>query len=70
MPIIGYFDGTAVRVKESLPINQKVIVIPIESEIELGETAEGALHQYANPDLIEQEKDAWKKAAIKKHGEK
>lgn len=67
MSIIGYYDGTVVRVEEPLQINQKVIVIPIEGETELGETAAGGLRQYANPTLICQEKDAWRKAAIKKH---
>ena len=36
MSIVGYYDGTAVRVKEPLPINQKVIVIPIENDTDLG----------------------------------
>ena len=69
MSIIGYYDGTSVRVEEPLQMNQKVIVIPIEGEIGIGETAAGGLCQYANPSLIEQEKDAWRKAAIKKHAE-
>ncbi len=68
MSIIGYYDGTAVRVEESLRINQKVIVIPIEDEIEFGESAAGGLRKYANQSLIEYEKDAWRKAAVKKHG--
>lgn len=67
MSMIGYYDGTAVRVNEPLQMNQKVIVIPIETESSLGESAAGGLHKYANPSLIEQEKDAWRKAAIKKH---
>lgn len=33
MAITGYYDGTSVRVNESLRMNQKVIVIPIENEI-------------------------------------
>ena len=64
--MIGYYDGTAVQVKEPLQMNQKVIVIPIENDTDLGESAAGGLHKYANPSLIEQEKDAWRKAAIKK----
>ena len=27
----------------------------------------GSLHQYANPDMMEQEKDAWKKHVEEKH---
>ena len=68
----GYvdYDGTAVRVNEPLPINQKVIVIPVENEMEWEESAAGVLHQYANTSLIEQEKDAWRKAVVEKHGRK
>lgn len=29
--------------------------------------AEGGLHKYADPSRIVEEKDAWRKAAIKKH---
>ena len=39
MSIVGYYDGTAVRVKEPLPINQKVIVIPVENDTDLGESS-------------------------------
>lgn len=67
MSITGYYDGTAVRVNEPLQMNQKVIVIPIESEVDLGESAAGGLCKYANLSLIEQEKEAWRKAAVKKH---
>lgn len=68
MSITGYYDGTAVRVDKPLQMNQKVVVIPIESELDLEESAAGGLHKYANPSLIDQEKDAWRKAAVKKHG--
>lgn len=67
MSITGYYDGTAIRVTESLQINQKVIVIPIESEENLEISAAGGLHKYANPSLINQEKDAWRKAVIRKY---
>lgn len=68
--MIGYYDGTAIRVDEPLQKTQKVIVIPVENEADLGESAAGGLHKYANPSLIEQEKDAWRKAVIKKHVDK
>lgn len=58
MSIIGYYDGTVVRVNEPLQMNQKVIVIPIKNETDLGESAAGGLHKYANPSLMKQEKDA------------
>ena len=70
MSMIGYYDGTAIRVDEPLQKNQKVIVIPVENEMDLGESAAGGLHKYANPSLIEQEKDGWRKAEIKKHVDK
>ena len=47
MSITGYYDGTAVRVSEPLAMNQKVIVIPIESEMDLVKSAAGGLHKYA-----------------------
>lgn len=64
---MGYYDGTAVRVNEQLQMNQKVIVIPIESEECLMDTAAGGLHKYANPSMIELEKNAWREAMVKKH---
>lgn len=67
MSITGYYDGTSIRVKEALQVNQKVLVIPIESEEGLNISAAGGLHKYANPSLISQEKDIWRKAAIKKY---
>jgi len=67
MSIMGYYDGTAVQVSKPLQMNQKVIIIPIESENDLGESAAGGLHKYADVSLIEQEKDAWRKAAVKKY---
>lgn len=67
MSITGYYDGTAVRVNGHLQMNQKVIVIPIESEESLTETAAGGLHKYADAALVDREKDAWRKAAVKKH---
>lgn len=65
--MVGYYDGTAVQVNEPLQMNQKVIVIPIENGMDLGETAAGGLHKYANPSLVDQEKEAWRKAALEKH---
>ena len=44
MSIIGYYDGTAVQVKEPLQMNQKVIVIPIENDTDLGKSSAGGLH--------------------------
>ncbi len=70
MSIVGYYDGTAIRVNEPLPLNQKVIVIPVANDMDWEESAAGMLHQYANASLVEQEKDAWRKAMVEKHGGK
>ena len=70
MSIMGYYDGTAVQVNKPLQMNKKVIIIPIESEDDWEESAEGGLHKYADASLIEQEKDAWRKAAVKKYAGK
>ena len=70
MSITGYYDGMAVQVDEQLQINQKVIVIPIESDDSLIETAVGGLHKYANPSIIGLEKDAWRGAMVKKHAQR
>lgn len=45
MSITGYYDGTSIRVKESLQVNQKVLVIPIESEEGLNISAAGGWMQ-------------------------
>lgn len=68
MSITGYYDGTVIRVDKPLRLHQKVIVIPVEDNVEPQESAAGALHKYANPALIKDEKDAWKKAVARKHG--
>ena len=69
MSVTGYYDGTAVRIDTPLKINQKVIVIPIETEEDMEETVAGGLHKYANPSLIAKEKDAWREAVIRKHAQ-
>ncbi|MDE5938433.1 MAG: hypothetical protein K2H37_05080 [Lachnospiraceae bacterium] len=69
MSITGYYDGTAVQVNGQLQINQKVIIIPIENEESLINTAAGGLHKYANPSMIGLEKDIWREAMVKKHAQ-
>lgn len=69
MSITGYYDGSSIRIEEPLQMNQKVIVIPIESEEGLEMSAAGGLHKYADPSLINQEKDAWRKAVVKKYAQ-
>lgn len=67
MSIMGYYDGTAVRVDEPLQMNQKVIVIPVETGRNLRQTAAGGLRKYADVSLIDQEKDIWRGIAVEKH---
>ena len=70
MPILGYYDGTSVRTDAKLELNQKVMIFPMD-DIFLNEsegTAAGKLHEYANPQLQLEEKEAWKKAMVEKHG--
>ncbi len=68
MTITGYYDGTAVRTDYQFQKNQRVIIIPID-DLSEDQSAAGDLREYANTLLIAQEKDAWRKAAIKKHEE-
>ena len=68
MSITGYYDGTAVRTDAKFELNQKVLIIPVGDDFFDEESAAGMLHDYANTDLISLEKDAWRKAAIEKHG--
>ncbi len=70
MSITGYYDGTAVRVDGQLQMNQRVIVIPIEDEENLMDTAAGGLHKYADPSMIGLEKGVWREAMVKKHAKK
>lgn len=70
MSITGYYDGTAVQVNEQLQMNQRVIVIPIENEENLIDTAAGGLHKYADLSMIGLEKDAWREAMLKKLAQK
>lgn len=39
----------------------------IEDNGSVNESVAGELHKYANPSLAEQEKDAWRKMAVKTH---
>ena len=69
----GYYDGENIRLLEAVDVrpNQKVIVTVTDEFIQTTEkkkSLRGALSSYANPSLIEKEKDAWKRAMVKKHG--
>ena len=53
MSIMGYYDGTAVRVDEPLQMNQKVIVIPVETGRNLRQTAAGGLRKFRNGYMLD-----------------
>jgi len=66
MTIIGYYDGSVVKVDKPLKKEQRVLVIPVEDEELL--SAAGALQKYADKQKAAKEKDAWKKAVTEKYG--
>ena len=80
MPVLsvkGYFDGTSIIPLEEIPVkqNQKVIITVLDEFMEPEKSVSrlsmrGALARYANPALIEEEKNAWERAAAEKrlHG--
>ena len=68
MSVTGVYDGEVVRIDTPLQKDQRVIVNPIEEMEAVGEDAAGFLSRYANPGLISEEKSAWRKAALEKHG--
>lgn len=75
LAVQGYYDGTAIRPLESMNVkpNQKVIITIMDEFVEPVETVSkkgirGILTEYADPVLAEQEKGAWKRAAVEKYG--
>ena len=66
--MIGYYEKTDIE-KESLQTDKMLPVILVKNDTDMGESAAGGLHKYANPALIEQEKGEWRRAAVRKHVE-
>ncbi len=72
----GYYDGKTIQPLEEVQAkkNQRLIITILDEFIkeipkeEKKKVARGSLSKYANPDLWEQEKSAWEKAVIEKHG--
>lgn len=64
MAMVGYYDGQNIVTEAKLELNQRVMIIPIENDTPV---SAGMLHNYANPDLIPMEKEAWRNAVIAKH---
>ena len=75
LAVHGYYDGIAVRPLEKMAAkpNQRVIITIMDDFMEPVETVRkkgmrGSLAQYADPVLAAQEKGAWERAAVEKHG--
>lgn len=75
LAVQGYFDGTMIHPLEEITAkpNQRVIITIMDEFVEPAKTSSqrslrGALAQYADPKLVEKEKDAWKSALVKKYG--
>lgn len=72
--IPAYFDGNTVRPigEYTFEKNQKLLITVLEENNVDRATGikalRGCLSQYANPELIKKEKDAWKAAMEEKHG--
>lgn len=72
----GYYDGETIQPLEKINAkkNQRLIItvlddfIPETRKPKKEKTMRGALAEYANPNLREQEKTAWEKAVIEKYG--
>ena len=75
LAVQGYYDGMTIRPLETITAkpNQKVIITVMDefidsSELNSRKGIRGILSQYADPSLSEQEKGAWERAAVEKHG--
>ena len=81
LAVQGYFDGATIQPLETLEIkpNQRVIITVMDEFVGSPQKADeerlreierlcGSLAQYANPTLIKKEGEAWKRAAVEKHG--
>lgn len=67
--MIRYYEKTDILEKESLQTDKRLPVILVKNVTDMGESAAGGLHKYANPALIVQEKGEWRRAAVRKYVE-
>ena len=75
LSIQGYFDGVAVKPLEKISAkpNQRVIITIMDEFVEPPKAVKknsmrGVLAQYANPELAQNEKEAWERAVVEKYG--
>ena len=70
----AYYDGNTVKTVDDYKFskNQKLMITVLDESEEKKmsdiKSLRGSLSQYANPDLIKNEKNAWNKAMGEKHG--
>lgn len=75
LAVQGYYDGVSIRPLEAITAkpNQRVIITIMDEFVEPAKTARkkgmrGVLTQYADAALAENEKGAWERAMVEKHG--
>ncbi len=75
LAVQGYYDGVSIRPLEKVIAkpNQRVIITIMDEFVEPAAAAgksgmRGALSQYADPALAQQEKGAWQRALVEKYG--
>ena len=75
LAVKGYYDGETIKPLEKIvakPYQQVIITIIDEfvepEKIHSKKQMRGILSEYANPNLIEEEKNAWERASVNKYG--
>lgn len=82
LAVQGYYDGAAFHALENAKVqqNQRVIITIMDDFVEAPKISQterrhkieqlcGSLSKHVTPDAMEKEKDAWARAAVKKHGD-
>ena len=76
LAVQGYYDGVTIKPLEKIAAkpNQRVIITIMDEFVEPVKAVRkkgmrGVLAQYANPELREKEKGAWKRAVVEQYGD-
>lgn len=82
LAVQGYYDGAAFHALEKTKVqqNQRVIITIMDDFVEAPKISQterrhkieqlcGSLSEYATSNIMEKEKGAWARAAVKKHGD-